>query len=75
MIFFFPDKLAGKPYKFVRIDSQTLAESRAEETLQCYEIVLDFQDFQVALFKPGSEILKTSPCLCLCDLCVLNWFL
>ena len=38
---FMSDKFAGKACKFVEIDSQELAESSAEETLRCYEIVLD----------------------------------
>ena len=37
MISYLPDKFAGKAYKFVEIDSQALAESRAEETLPCDE--------------------------------------
>ena len=36
-----PDKFAGKAYKFVEIDSQALAESRAEETLPCDETVVE----------------------------------
>ena len=35
MISYLSDKFAGKAYKFVEIDSQALAESRAEETSQC----------------------------------------
>ena len=37
MISYLPDKFAGKAYKFVEIDSQALAESRAQETLPCDE--------------------------------------
>ena len=37
VISYLPDKFAGKVYKFVETDSQALAESRAEETLQCDE--------------------------------------
>ena len=60
------DKFAGKAYKFVEIDSQALAESRAEETLQCYDTVVGSEDFQVALFTPGSETFKAfSPSLTL----------
>ena len=73
MIFYLPDKFAGKAYKFVEIDSQALAESRAEETLPCDETVVESEDFQVVLFTPGSETFKASPRLCLSDFCVLNY--
>ena len=41
------DKFAGKACKFVEIDSQELAESSAEETLRCYEIVLDQKTYKL----------------------------
>ena len=66
------DKFAGKAYKFVEIDSQVLAELRAQESPWCYETVVGL-DFQAALFTPGSEMFKASPCLCLSGLCVLNY--
>ena len=69
IISYLPDKFAGKEYKFVETDSQALAESRAEETLQCDKLLLD----QVAFFSPDSKTFKASPHLCYCDLCVLNY--
>ena len=39
------------------------------------ETVVRSEDFQTVLFTPGSETLKSSPRLCLCDLCVLNYVL
>ena len=50
-----------------------MAESRAEETLRCYETTVGSEHFQVALFTPGSEIFKASPHLCICNLYVLNY--
>ena len=73
MISYLSDIFTGKAYKFVEINSQALAESRAEETLRCYETIVGSEDFQVALFTPGSEIFKSSPRLCICNLCVLNY--
>ena len=72
-ISYLSDQFAGKTYKFVEIDSQALAESRAEETLRCYETVTGLEDFQAALFTLGSETFKASPHLFLCDFCVLNF--
>ena len=67
------DKFSGKACKFVEVDSQALADTRAEETPRCYETVVGSEDFQAALFTPGSEIFKASSCLCICNLCVLSY--
>ena len=37
------------------------------------EIVVESEDFQVALFTPDSETFKTFLHLCFCDLCVLKY--
>ena len=73
MISYLSDIFTGKAYKFVEIESQALAESRTEETLRCYEIIVGSEDFQAALFTPGSEIFKSSPHFYICNLCVLNY--
>ena len=59
MIYLF-DKFAGKTYIFVEIDSQTLAESRAEETLLCYETSVGSEDTQIVLFALGLESISQS---------------
>ena len=61
MISYLSDKFAGEAYKFVEIDSPALAELRAEETLWCYETIVRFEDFQIALSIPGSETFKAYP--------------
>ena len=73
MISYLSDKFAGEANKFVEIDSQELAESRAEESLPCDKTAVESEDFQAALFTHGSEKFKASPCLCFCDLCVLKY--
>ena len=49
-IIYFSDKFADKAWNFVEIDSQSLAESKTEETTWCYETIVASEDSKFPCF-------------------------